>query len=271
MMLRLKQVSTRTRRLACRFRLNSSNAKSLRELALAGDFESSSCGNYMPSSSRESFYVLRAINIEISGVRDAARGNLLAARIRLQFFRDLISAVYSGTPHSHPLYQPLSVAVKRHDLNRRWLERLVDAREKALDGPPPKSIADMELYAEETVSSLLFLSLESCGIRDDRADEAASYIGRATGLATSLRVLPLRLSAMAYVALGLERPLPGYAVEYHGLPADVMRKVELTNADLLGLALSLGLKPNEQLCIKHSSAAGSEADMVRRRSSSAFV
>lgn len=193
----------------------------------------------MPSSARESFFVLRALNVEIAGARDAARGNVLATRVRLQFFRDLIGAAFVGGTHAHPLYQPLASAVRRHGLTRRWLERLVDARAAALDAPPPTSVADLEAYADQTASSLLFLSLESCGVRDDRADEAASLIGRAAGISTVLRALPARLATRAAAAAGLERTTPGYLPEHHGLPSEELGRAGLSDQDLAGLGLRL--------------------------------
>ena len=36
---------------------------------------------------------------------------------------------------------------------------------------------DMETYAENTASALLYLTLESCGVKNVNADHAASHIG----------------------------------------------------------------------------------------------
>lgn len=231
---------------------------SVRDAALQGDFEFAICGNFMPSSAREGFFVLRALNVEIAGARDAARGNVLATRLRLQFFRDLIGAAYTGANHAHPLYQPLATAVRQHGLTRRWLERLVDARAEALDGPPPVSVSDLEAYADQTASSLLLLSLESCGVRDDRADEAASLIGRAAGISTVLRALPARLVTRAAAAAGLERTTPGYASEHHGLPREELGRVGLSDRDLasLGLRLLTEQKPEADAARGSSSERG---------------
>jgi NADH dehydrogenase [ubiquinone] 1 alpha subcomplex assembly factor 6 len=48
-------------------------------------------------------------------------------------------------------------------------------------------------YAEETSSSLLYLSLECAGVRDDEADAVASHAGIGIGLALSLRSTPFRM------------------------------------------------------------------------------
>jgi NADH dehydrogenase [ubiquinone] 1 alpha subcomplex assembly factor 6 len=164
----------------------------LREQVRAGDFEGYLCGSLMPSTARESFFVMRALNIELAGVREAARGNAATGRIRMAFWRELIDKVYTrGAQHSHPLAQPLRAAVERHAHTRRWLERLVDARDGDLDGVAPASVSSLESYAERTAGSLLYLALESVGVRDERADAAASHIGKAMGICTLLRALPV--------------------------------------------------------------------------------
>ena len=66
--------------------------KALRALVYRGDADGYLCGAFMPSAARESFYVMRAFNIEVAGVRDAARGNVQTARVRLAFWRDFVDA-----------------------------------------------------------------------------------------------------------------------------------------------------------------------------------
>jgi hypothetical protein len=46
-------------------------------------------------------------------------------------------------------------------------------QEADLDGQTHASMADLESFAESTSASLLYLALEACGVRDDRADLAA--------------------------------------------------------------------------------------------------
>jgi NADH dehydrogenase [ubiquinone] 1 alpha subcomplex assembly factor 6 len=45
----------------------------------------------------------------------------------------------------------------------------------------------MEKYAEETASSLLYLSLECLGSKDVNFDHAASHLGKAVGICTFLK------------------------------------------------------------------------------------
>ncbi|KAJ7413276.1 hypothetical protein WISP_91926 [Willisornis vidua] len=63
-------------------------------------------------------------------------------------------------------------------------------REKNLDDRPYRTIQELETYAENTQSALLYLTLEMLGVRDIHADHAASHIGKAQGIVTCLRATP---------------------------------------------------------------------------------
>ncbi|XP_019487554.1 PREDICTED: NADH dehydrogenase (ubiquinone) complex I, assembly factor 6, partial [Hipposideros armiger] len=62
--------------------------------------------------------------------------------------------------------------------------------EKNLDDKAYRNIQELENYAENTQSSLLYLTLEILGIKDLHADHAASHIGKAQGIVTCLRATP---------------------------------------------------------------------------------
>ena len=69
--------------------------------------------------------------------------------------------------------------------------RIIDAREKYLDNRPFVSLADLETYAENTYSTLLYLTLQSLPFSSLTLDHLASHIGKAAGIVTVLRGLPL--------------------------------------------------------------------------------
>ncbi|XP_029779464.1 NADH dehydrogenase (ubiquinone) complex I, assembly factor 6 isoform X1 [Suricata suricatta] len=81
-------------------------------------------------------------------------------------------------------------AVKRHNLTKRWLMKIIDEREKNLEDKAYRNIQELENYAENTQSSLLYLTLEILGVKDLHADHAASHIGKAQGIVTCLRATP---------------------------------------------------------------------------------
>ncbi|XP_061531714.1 NADH dehydrogenase (ubiquinone) complex I, assembly factor 6 isoform X3 [Phycodurus eques] len=84
----------------------------------------------------------------------------------------------------------VSQAVKKHNLTKRWLTRIIAEREKDLDDRGYRNLQELESYAENAQSPLLYLLLESLGVKDVHADHAASHVGKAHGIVTCLRATP---------------------------------------------------------------------------------
>lgn len=71
----------------------------------------------------------RAFNAELATVKDTVRGNAMAGKLRLQWWRDTVGAIYEhGEPGEHPVALALADAVRRFGFSRQWLERMLDAR-----------------------------------------------------------------------------------------------------------------------------------------------
>ncbi|XP_066235257.1 NADH dehydrogenase (ubiquinone) complex I, assembly factor 6 isoform X2 [Saccopteryx leptura] len=110
--------------------------------------------------------------------------------MRMQFWKKTLDDIYSDNPPHQPVAIELWKAVKRHNLTKRWLMKIIDEREKNLDDKAYRNIQELENYAENTQSSLLYLTLEILGVKDLHADHAASHIGKAQGIVTCLRATP---------------------------------------------------------------------------------
>uniref|UniRef100_A0A8C9FNN4 NADH dehydrogenase (Ubiquinone) complex I, assembly factor 6 n=1 Tax=Pavo cristatus TaxID=9049 RepID=A0A8C9FNN4_PAVCR len=96
--------------------------------------------------------------------------------MRMQFWRKAVEDIYCDNPP----HQPVAVAL--------WRVRYIF--EKNLDDRAYRNIQELETYAENTQSALLYLTLEMLGVRDIHADHAASHIGKAQGIVTCLRATP---------------------------------------------------------------------------------
>lgn len=68
---------------------------------------------------------------------------------------------------------------------------MINAREQSLTNAPYPNLAALESYAENTYSTLLYLTLAALPMTSLTADHLASHIGKAAGIATVLRGLPL--------------------------------------------------------------------------------
>nr|XP_057909673.1 NADH dehydrogenase (ubiquinone) complex I, assembly factor 6 isoform X2 [Doryrhamphus excisus] len=110
--------------------------------------------------------------------------------MRMQFWKTAIEDIYQDKPPNQPVSNELWRAVRRHKLTKRWLTRIVAEREKDLNDRPYRNLQELESYAENAHSSLLYLLLECLGVKDVHADHAASHIGKAHGIVTCLRATP---------------------------------------------------------------------------------
>ncbi|XP_053106866.1 NADH dehydrogenase (ubiquinone) complex I, assembly factor 6 isoform X2 [Hemicordylus capensis] len=114
--------------------------------------------------------------------------------MRIQFWRTAVEDMYHDNPPQQPVAIELWKAIKRQNLTKRWLMKIIDEREKNLDERAYRDIKELEAYAENTQSALLYLTLETLGVKDIHADHAASHIGKAQGIVTCLRATPYHAS-----------------------------------------------------------------------------
>ena len=153
----------------------------------------------MPAKARKSYFAIRAFNVELASVKDGSErrqaksvgtaelGSTLALRMRMQRWRDALSELYPDDTSpsavepsaagflassavscwNNPVVRALNDAVQESNLTRRFLERLLDAREADLDIQQLATMEDAIQYAEDTYSSLLYLSLECAGVSGD--------------------------------------------------------------------------------------------------------
>lgn len=156
------------------------------------DREGYLCGLLMPRSARRSYFAIRALNVELASIKDARKTEggefdaaSLALKIRVQWWYDALNQVYGDTTPSdpsvtgialdmatsswnNPIVRVLNDAVEESNLTKRFLERLLDAREADLDVKQPETIGESIDYAENIFSSLLFLSLETTNVSNYR-------------------------------------------------------------------------------------------------------
>jgi NADH dehydrogenase [ubiquinone] 1 alpha subcomplex assembly factor 6 len=69
--------------------------------------------------------------------------------------------------------------------------KIIAAREMYMDNRPYTTLDTLETYAENTYSTLLYLTLAALPLHSLSLDHLASHIGKATGIVAVLRGLPL--------------------------------------------------------------------------------
>ncbi|MGD9616296.1 MAG: squalene/phytoene synthase family protein [Alphaproteobacteria bacterium] len=150
---------------------------------------------FAPADRREALFALYAFNYEVARIREIVTQPMLG-QIRLQWWREVIDAAYSGAPaRRHEIVQPLIAAIAEFDLSRAHFDRIIDTRERDLADTPPADLAALVDYAEGTASALLFLALEALGAAATATVAAVREVGVAYALAGLLRAMPFHAAS----------------------------------------------------------------------------
>jgi 15-cis-phytoene synthase len=144
-----------------------------------------------PASVRGALASLYLFNAEIARVRDLVR-EPLAGEVRLQWWRDVITASGTSTAAGHPAAEALLAAIDRHRLPRDAFDRFIEARLFDLYDDPMPDRAGFEAYAGETAATVIQLAAVILGgERATSAAEAAGHAGVAQVVAGTLLLLPI--------------------------------------------------------------------------------
>ena len=167
--------------------------------------------------------------------------------MRYQFWQDNINRALSLSPPKEAIciliYAALVDLQTRSDgaakFSRSWFTRLISAREHYSDGRPYTTLEALEKYAENTYSTLLYLTLQSLPLASITADHIASHVGKAMGITAVLRGLPLLAfppSPKHHSVNPSSADMPGMQRGRQGsvaLPLDVMGRVGVRDEDVL--------------------------------------
>ncbi|XP_057978551.1 uncharacterized protein LOC131164988 [Malania oleifera] len=178
------------------------------------DYHHYLCLIELPPNMRKAAFALRAFNVETARAMDVASDPRIGL-MRLLWWQEAIDKIFANKLIEHPAAQALASVISEHKISKGWLKRSVEARindAKREVGDIPEKIEELEQYAEDTVSTILYMTLQAGGIRSTAADHAASHIGKASGLLVLLRSLPYHASRNRHFAY-----IPSTVAANHGL------------------------------------------------------
>lgn len=164
---------------------------------------------FAPADRRQALFVLYAFNLEIARARELVREPMLG-RIRLQWWRDCLTALYAGQDGGQPLARELGAVIAHHGLAETEFTLLLDSRASDMDDQPPADLAAMETYAEGTAAPLARLALAVLDAKGETELEVARHVGIAWALTGLLRAVP-------YHAAAKRLYLPLDLLEIHGV------------------------------------------------------
>lgn len=205
-----------------------------------GDYEAYLIRQFVPNPARDAYDALRTLNLELARLPETV-SNPTIGRLRMQFWRDAVNNTFAGSPPREPisivLYKAITDLAERSSSGsakslKFWLLRLISTREQHMDNRPFPSLAALEDYAENTYSTLMYMTLAAMPMRSVHVDHLASHIGKTCGIVATLRGIPV-LAAPA-------QPIESRSgVEAHPtrnpallLPLDVMAEVGLREEDV---------------------------------------
>ena len=169
------------------------------------------CALFAPAGVRESLFALYGFDREIGRVVESHREPMLA-RIRLQWWRDALPRIVAGSPPRHPIAESLAAAIRAHGLGQEGFDRLLDAYDAEIDGPPADMTA-LATCAANIEGSVTDLALDVLG------GSAAREAGRHTAIAWWL---VQRLRGVAHQAVYRRHGLPDTPLQRAGVDIEAM-------------------------------------------------
>ncbi len=139
-----------------------------------------------PPAARAALMVLAAFNLEVARAPWVTREPLIA-RMRLQFWRDVVAEAGTSPPPAHEVAGPLAALIAARGLPAALFDRVIDARERDIDPAPFDDEAALWSYLESTSGALMAVSVRALG---GAADAVAFDRGAAQGLANYLMAIP---------------------------------------------------------------------------------
>ncbi|KAH3913133.1 hypothetical protein HBH56_112110 [Parastagonospora nodorum] len=196
---------------------------------------------FIPQSSRDAYLAIRAFNVDVARVADTTSTPTIGM-MRMQFWRDTVTKALAGTPPKEPVAILLARAAEDLDsrssgksrFSKSWLHRIIRTREEHLTNPPYPTLGALETYAENTYSTMLYLTLSALPQASLTTDHIASHIGKAMGIAAVLRGIPL-VAFPPPQPLGTSNSMTGQSGPTQGavlLPLDVMAESNLREEDV---------------------------------------
>jgi len=142
---------------------------------------------FAPAECRGALFALYAFNVEVSSVRERIR-EPMAGYLRLQWWRDVLDRTRDAA--GHPTASAMCEVVSRYALPIDRLHDLLEARTFDLYNDPMPGLAELDVYARQTSSTLMALAMRVLGNGEVRGPNPTVPAGVAYAITGLLRALP---------------------------------------------------------------------------------
>ena len=131
--------------------------------------------------------------LEILKSREISRETSIC-QTRLMWWDLSLKDIEAGRPGKEPISRVLSEAIKKTHVNFKLLPRMVNYQMFDMDRGEIQTMQELEVYAENTRSLLLYMNLHLLCIDNSDAIMAASHIGRCYGICDMIKKIPFYLA-----------------------------------------------------------------------------
>ena len=157
------------------------------------DYENYLSTMLLPKTILRSAFAIRAFNIEMSNISALSRDPKISL-MRFKFWKDRLNSMYTEVNFNtsdEPVTTELLISIRKHELSKNWLNRLIESREsQLLNKISYQTIKDVELHGEKSVASIYYLLLECLKIKNLNCDHVASHISKSYILVNLVRSIP---------------------------------------------------------------------------------
>lgn len=144
---------------------------------------------HMPTATRPHYFAINAFFLEVLKSREISRERSIC-QTRLHWWRSTLEDVEAGKTAREPLARMLGEVKRNSRVNFKLLHRLIDYQLFDIDRGSITSMNELEVYAENTRSLMLYMNLHLLNIDDPQANAMASHLGRALGICDIIRKSP---------------------------------------------------------------------------------
>jgi 15-cis-phytoene synthase len=195
----------------------------------AGDQDRYWAALLAPEPVRGHLLALYAFHLEIARIPEQISEPQLG-EIRLEWWREALSAALAGGGSDHPVLPALAAAARANALSPALLDGMIEARSFDLARQPMPDFAALRAYLVATAGAVFRLGAQIAGA-EDGAPEASEHAAIAYGLTGLMRALP------HHAARGLIF-IPADLLAQHGLHPQIVLDGE-DNQDLRAALLDL--------------------------------
>ncbi|KAK5646425.1 hypothetical protein RI129_004889 [Pyrocoelia pectoralis] len=153
------------------------------------DYENFICTLLLKDTARSCAFAIRAFNVELARIFDQVSKPEIGL-MRMKFWEETVSTCYNKDINKipqHPVAFELFRVITQFPLTKRYFNSLINSRYDLLTKNVFINLEAIEAHSEKSVSSVYYLILEGCGVKNINADHAASHLGKAQGLVQQLR------------------------------------------------------------------------------------